>query len=168
MKARDAMSLTKRATAASNDRPAVDAGRHLLEVLPILLDTPGRELGVKEEGRLIGVIDGDSMLEALSRQISPRYDCSVIELSCTPPDYSASLLARAVEDTDTHLVDLITNPGDEGLLNVTLRVRCDDPTAASHSLERYGYHVENVYSHDGADLTASYERLLALQTMINV
>ena len=57
---------------------------------------------------------------------------------------------------------------EDGRLNVTLRVRCEDPTATAHCLERYGYEVTGIYSHGNAGYTASLERLLALQTLMNV
>jgi len=167
MKARDAVSRLRDVRGVLPPG-IVDGGMHLLEVLPRLLDEPGRELGVMSDGGQEGVIDQTSMLEALGRMIAPRYDCSVIEVDCPQGDYSASHLARAVEDSDVHLVDLLTTPAEDGHLQVTLRVRCEDPTATAHSLERYGYEVTGVYSHENAGYTASVERLLALQTLMNV
>lgn len=167
MKARDAVSL-QRAKELPSPKGTVDGGVHLLEVLPRLLDEPGRELGVTAEGAECGVIDQASLLEALGRMIVPRYDCSVIEVECPASDYSASHLARAVEDSDVHLVDMITTPLEGNRLRVTLRVRCEDPTATVHCLERYGYDVPEVYGHENAGYTASMERLMALQTLMNV
>lgn len=167
MKARDAVSL-QRAKELPCPQGKVDGGVHLLEVLPRLLDEPSRELGVTSEGNDCGVIDQASLLEALGRMIVPRYDCSVIEVECPAPDYSASHLARAVEDSDVHLVDMITTPLEGNRLRVTLRVRCEDPTSTVHCLERYGYDVSGVYGHESAGYTASMERLLALQTLMNV
>lgn len=167
MTAKDAVSITRR-NEADTALPTVEGGMHLLEVLPRLLDSPTRELAVNDSDDRGGVIDQSSLLEALGRQISPRYDCSVIEMECAPADYSASRIAHAVEDTDVHLVDLLTNPGEEGRLRVTLRVRCDDPLATVHSLERYGYTVTDTHGHEEAAATAAIERLLGLQAMINV
>lgn len=168
MKARDAVSLIKKVADLPETAVSVDAGMHLLEVLPKLFESPSRELKVMDGANEIGVIDDSSILEALGRQIAPRYDCSVVEVECAPVDFSASALARAIEDTDAHLVDMLTVPAEEGHLSVTLRVRCEDPTAAVHSLERYGYCVKGVFGNENAVQTASLERLLALQTLINV
>ena len=166
MTARDAVSPVRK---NESDMPiaAVDSGAHLLDVLPQLLDSPGRELRITG-GEKGAIIDQTSLLEALGRMIAPRYDCSVIEFECAPADYSASHIARAVEDTDIHLVDLLTTPGNDGHLQVILRVRCDDPVATVHSLERYGYEVKNVYGHADVENSVALERLLALQTLINV
>lgn len=168
MKARDAISLVRNRAEISGQIPDVSAGMHLLEVLPKIFESPTRQLLVTENEKELGLIDADSMLEALGRQIASRYDCSIIEIECQPVDYSASSLARAVEDTDAHLVDMFTVPAEDGRLCVTLRIRCEDPGAAVHSLERYGYNVTGVYGQENVEHTASLERLLSLQALINV
>lgn len=148
----------------------VEANMPLLEILPRLLDTPMREVGVSEDGVSLGVIDQTSMLEGLGRMIAARDDCSVITLECRPEDYSASLIAHAVEDSDAHLVDLLTSPGEDGHMVVTLRVRHNDPTAAIRSLERYDFRVTEAHG-SGSELREaelSEERLMALRALINV
>lgn len=169
MTARDAISpLNKVGKTLPSE--VVRGDMHLLEVLPRLLESPRRELGVADDAGQPpeGIVDQTSMLEALGRMIAPRGDCSIIELECSPSDYSASSLARAVEDVDVHLVDLFTSPAADGNLHVTLRVRCEDPTPAVHSLERYGYEITDSYGHSDIDRTAAIERLLELQALINV
>lgn len=157
-------------TAQSRPQKTVDAGMTLFEVLPLLLDTPRREVGVTDGDALLGVIDQTSMLEGLGRLIAPRDDSSVITVECAAHQYSASQLAHAVEDSDAHLVDLLTSPGRDGNITVTLRVRHSDPMAAVHSLERYGYHVvEARGSHgDPAGSAIALDRLLSLRTLLNV
>ena len=157
---------------AAERRPVrmVEADMPLLEVLPRLLDTPGRELGVSDGGVSVGVIDQASKLEGLGRMIAARDDCSMITVECRPEEYSASLLAHAVEDSDAHLVDLFTAPSDDGSIQVTLRVRHRDPSAAVRSLERYDFHVVDAHASEGGlrDAEVAAERLLALQTLLNV
>lgn len=146
----------------------VDSELSLLEVLPRLLDAPERMLSVSRQGETIGVIDEVSLLEGLGRLIADRDDSSVIAVECDPAQYSASMLAHAVEDSNAHLVDLISHPGENGKLNVTLRVRSEDPTEAMRNLERYGYSV--VEHSNGSDAATSIlaERIAALQALINV
>lgn len=169
MTAREVLSPGKTA-ALSRPARTVDADMPLLEVLPRLLDAPARELAVDDGGVAIGVIDSDSILEGLGRLISSRDDCSVVTVECRPEDYSASLLAHAVEDSDAHLVDLLTSPADDGCVRVTMRVRHTDPSAAVHSLERYDFKVVEAYgAKDGVrDAEIAFDRLLSLQTLLNV
>lgn len=148
----------------------IESDMPLLDIIPRLLDNNRRELEVMEDGEHLGIIDQASLLEGIGRMIAPRDDCSVITVECAPEDYSASLLAHAVEDSDAHLVDLFSTPGENGRINVTLRVRHSDPTAAVRSLERYDFHV--IEAHSSGDTMQSMEiateRLLSLQALMNV
>ena len=59
-------------------------------------------------------------------------------------DYSASRIARAVEDADAHLLNLnVTSDSERSDNRITaeLRISHRDPEAAARSLERYGYEV---------------------------
>lgn len=167
MKAKEAISPIRRKDNGT-PMPHIEGEMPLLEVLPRLLESPNRELEVEEDGSVLGVIDQGSMLEALGRMIAPRDDSSVVTVCCTPGEYSASHLAHAVEDADVHLVDLITAPAEGGRLNVTLRVRCGDPTPVVHNLERYGYEVTESYGENNALESAAIERLLGLKALMDV
>lgn len=169
MTAKDIMAIGKK---VNNDRvfAKVEADLPVLDVIPKLLESKNREVEVVDEGESLGIIDETSLLEGLGRLIAPREDCSVISLECAPQDYCASVLAHAVEDSDAHLVDLLTAPSDNGKLLVTLRVRHSDPTAAVRSLERYGFQVAEAHSAVDSiqSIEIATERLLALQAMMNV
>ena len=71
---------------------------------------------------------------------------------CRADEYSASAIARAVEDCDAHLLNLNAMPGaDYGFdMVVDLRVDLAAPYAAARSLERYGYAVIDARA-DGDD-----------------
>ena len=148
----------------------VEADMPVLEVLPRLLDSPLHEVGVAEDGISLGVIDERSLLEGLGNMIASRDDCSVITVECAAQDYSASMIAHAVEDSDAHLVDLFSVPADDGKVRVTLRVRHSDPTAAVRSLERYDFNVVEVHASGSMIQTMQIatERLLSLQALMNV
>ncbi|MDE7412593.1 MAG: hypothetical protein K2N05_02215 [Muribaculaceae bacterium] len=140
----------------------------LVDVLPRLLDAPGRKVVVESSGEKLGVIDQTSLLEGIGRMIAPRDDSSLVTVECVPGDYSASRLAHAVEDADAHIVDLWSVPSDNGRLRVTMRIRRSDPSSAMHSLERYGYDVVDSAGSDFQDAEVAFERLLALHTLLNV
>lgn len=137
----------------------------------MLLDTPERKLGVHDGDRCLGVITTDSMLEALSRLIVARDDSSTIVAECHTSHYSASEIARAVEDADAHLVDLLTSPSSHGHILITLRINHADPSAAIRSLERYGYTTLEAQSAHGAPTNAgalAAERIASLNMLLNV
>lgn len=68
-------------------------------------------------------------------------EASELLLSCPPADYSASSIARAVEDCDAQLLALsVTGMRDpEGLPVIALRVNVRDASGVARSLRRYGY-----------------------------
>lgn len=167
MTAKEAISPL-RAVGQGRSLPEVEGEMPLLEVLPRLLDSPERMLEVKEQGAIVGVIDQSSLLEAFGRMIAARDDSSVITVECAPGDYSASRLAHAVEDSDVHLVDLLTAPAGEGKLRVTLRVRSENPSATVSSLERYGYNVTEAHGDWYGAPTMAVERLLGLKALLEV
>lgn len=100
--------------------------------------------------------------------IIKRDDCSLIKLRCSPIDYSASILTHACEDVGASVVDLLTCPADSSSIFVTLRLRCNDPSSAVGNLERYGYEVLEATGNNYMDAMVASERLLELQTMLNV
>lgn len=171
MTAKDAISPLKRhiklpaapAATVSSDLPLVDA-------LPLLLEAPARELYVADGRGAYGVIDTSSMLEAIGKFIAPRDDTSIITIECSPADYSASIIARAIEDADAHLVDLWSAPSPRsGAVRVTLRVRIENPRAAVGSLRRYGFEVVDATAHcPVGSAQIEEERLSALQMYLNV
>lgn len=169
MTAKDILSI-KRPENDVKNVAKIDSEMSILDVIPKLLDSDLHELTVMEEGEPVGVIDESSLLAGIGRMIAARDDCSVICVECSPGDYSASSLAHAVEDSDAHLVDLFSAPGESGNMLVTLRVRHSDPTAAVRSLERYGYHVVEAHSagNEFQRMEIATERLLSLRALMNV
>lgn len=120
--------------------------------------------------KLVKNIEITKIKEALTTQntLIPRDDCSLITLRCLPADYSASILTHACEDAGATVVDLLTSPADNTNIMVTLRLRCDDPSAAVHNLERYGYDVTEAEGNNYTDAAIAAQRLLELQTLLNV
>lgn len=169
MTAKDILSINRHEN-ATFPHSKIDSDMPVLDIIPRLLDSERHELAVMEEGETMGVIDETSLLEGIGRMIAARDDCSVISVECEPQDYSASAIAHAIEDSDAHLVDLLTAPGENGKMLVTLRVRHSDPTAAVRSLERYGYRVVEAHSagNDFQRMEIATERLLSLQALMNV
>lgn len=75
-------------------------------------------------------------------------DQSCLLVSCARADYSASMMARAVEDCDAQVLNLNVTSLDGGAskLVVAMRVSHRNPHAVARSLERYGFDVVDVFS----------------------
>ncbi|MDE6283286.1 MAG: hypothetical protein K2L97_04770 [Muribaculaceae bacterium] len=89
-------------------------------------------------------------------------EASELLLSCRPDDYSASAIARAIEDCDARLLALtVTDMRDDaGLPVIALRVNVRDASGVARSLRRYGYDPFYVgLAPDSADTARARERI---------
>lgn len=79
-------------------------------------------------------------------------DSSTLVVATRPDNYSASILARAVEDCDAHLLNLnVGAKTDDGeRILIYLRVNHRNGEGVARSLERFGYEVLAIDS-DNAD-----------------
>lgn len=86
-------------------------------------------------------------------------ECCELTIECSRSDYSASSIARAVEDAEAHLLNLnITSEEPAiGVICVDLRVSHRNAGSVARSLERYGYRVTDV--RDGFDADAELTSL---------
>ncbi len=90
----------------------------------------------------------------LNRLFPKVEDASTIVITCDPSDYSASRIARAVEDCDAHLLNLnvtADNLSGNHFMTVELRVNHRNGASVARSLERYGYSVVSAESGDNPD-----------------
>lgn len=96
-------------------------------------------------------------------------DSSELTLRCHRSDFSASRIARAVEDCDAHLVNLnVTSvtPDDPDDLLVDIRINHRNSFAVARSLERYGFEVAELPMIDPEVTEAARERIS--QLLINL
>lgn len=148
--------------------PGVDGRLHPIQLLPLLLESPDTKVSLNESDGKAATLDADGMLRRMAELLPERDDSSIVELECANSDYSAAMIAHAVESADTHLVDLLSATTPEGAIRVTLRVRRLDPTPVVRSLERYGFKVTSIYAPSSAAETLMEERLQALNRYLNV
>lgn len=79
----------------------------------------------------------------IAHLMPPQQEASVLTVACWPDDFSASALARAVEDSDAHLINLNVTATrlDDGRITVELRTNHRHYDSTARSLERYGFEV---------------------------
>lgn len=85
----------------------------------------------------------------------PMKECCELTIECSRSDYSASAIARSVEDADAHLLNLnVTSSVASSPSNVRADLRVSHRNAGSvaRSLERYGFEVIEI--RDGFDVDA--------------
>lgn len=137
----------------------------LAHVLQALTESREEYVTVAESD---STIDTRKAVAALATLIPDVPDSSVIELSCLPGQYTASGIARAIEDADANLITLMSYQTPDDMINVSLRIDHADPSAAVHSLERYGYSIRQAYGSSYSDVTLTQERISALQRYLNI
>ena len=94
---------------------------------------------------IVGELSPAARLEVLLPQ---QPDTSSLLLACKPHDYSASSIAKAVEDCDVQLLALSVTAMRDSLERtvVAVTVGASSADGVARSLERYGYEVINVVS----------------------
>jgi len=103
---------------------------------------------------------------SLERLFPPVAESSMLTVACRRGDYSASLISRAVEDCDAHLLNLNVTADTDNFDNrivAELRVSHRNPESIARSLERYGYEViatEATVSPDESVMRSHYDELM--------
>ncbi len=112
-----------------------------------------------------------SRLERLEALLAPDNGAAELLVAVAPGDYSASLIARAVEDCDSQLLALTVTPMRDSLgrLVVMLRVESSSGSAVARSLERHGYEViHTLFPEDDLSRTRAMERANELLRYLSV
>ena len=107
-------------------------------------------------------------LSALSFYVMPGEECAFLYAECNSTDYSASIVARAVEDADAHLLGLWTCRTDDGKMRMTLNVGRSDPMPVALSLRRYDYDVTDWYLPAEKGFQLSEKAIDALRLFLKV
>lgn len=108
--------------------------------------------------------------ELLARLFPPQGDSCRLVMACRKGDYAASIVARAVEDCDAHLLNLnvTSDVTDEGDMIVELRVGINNGESVARSLARYGYEVVSVEPENHIDNATMRSRIDELMRYINM
>lgn len=111
-----------------------------------------------------------SSLHSEQRLFPPLEECSELSVACFRSDFSASRIARAVEDADAHLLNLNVTSSDIAgpQIVVDLRVSHRDAGAVSRSLERYGYTTLEIRNGSDHLHDSMAERIAGLMAQIDV
>ncbi len=168
MNVSDILALTGQPDGEQGTPDSIGPEASLPEALDALCRSRSTALTVRSEDAPDSAVTQAQMLAALAHLLYYDPEYSELTLRCTPSQYSASTIARAVEDADATLVSLLCSPAPQGLLDVWLRINRTDPSLCARSLERYGYSVSSATGPRYADRDISRERITALQHYLNI
>lgn len=123
--------------------------------------------GIKSTDRLIGQECHHSP-ELLFPSVGESCELTI---ECRRSDYSASMIARAVEDADAHLLNLnVTARPTEGYENVAVDIRVSHRNGGkvARSLERYGLTVVEIREGFDPDSELTRQRFNELLTHFDI
>lgn len=105
--------------------------------------------------------------DTLERLFPGNADSSNLTIECSRVDYSASAIARAVEDCNAHLLNLNVTSQQASTADavvVDLRISHRNTSAVARSLERYGF-IVTATDEDADDPLAAKAREHALELL---
>jgi CBS domain-containing protein len=106
--------------------------RYRLTLLPV----------VTSEGKYIGVITRDNLIDAMAELCNVEALGSVVVLELWPQDYVLSDISRIIEANNAHVLNLLYNiEQDTGRLRITIKIDLEDATPVIRSFERFNYTV---------------------------
>jgi CBS domain-containing protein len=106
--------------------------RYRLTLLPV----------VTSEGKYVGVITRDNLIDAMAELCNAEASGSVVVLEMLPQDYVLSDIARIAEANNAHVLNLLYNiEQDTGRLRITIKTDLEDATPVIRSFERFDYTV---------------------------
>lgn len=131
--------------------PSVYDSGHLYEVMALMSRYKLSLLPiVDKEGKYLGVITHERMIEALTDICSASEPGSIIVLELIPQDYVLSDIARLVEDNNARILNLFSYPDQEtDRLVITLKINLEDASPVLRSFERFNYNVRYHFMETG-------------------
>lgn len=151
-------------------RSHVSIDCNVLQILELWRNVPSGMLDVVDsDGKVCGTLTSRGVALAMADIFALAPDSSLLRVSCPAADYSAALLARAVEDADAQLLGLWRVPtSDASLAEVVMMVGASDPSAAARSLRRFGFDVFPMAGAGDLDLETAIEHLSALKMYLEI
>lgn len=129
-----------------NFRPAVAAISHPFDALRISFQQHLTIVPVVDnEGRYLGSIKKDTLLNYLAENSGLANTGGIIVLQVPPHDYTLYEIARICENEDVAIISMMSNTLPDGSYEVTLKLNKPELDAVVASLERHKYNVREVY-----------------------
>lgn len=158
------------APVADRRQPTVSADAHILEALAAWRGSADRCVAVLgRDAEVVGTLTAEALLTGLADIFTPAPEGSLVEVSCATGEYSASHIARAVEDADASLLGLWRlSHHESGTVSALLMTGVSDATAVCRSLRRYGYEAVAKSGSLDADLRTALQNIEALKMYLEI
>ncbi|MEY3399302.1 MAG: hypothetical protein RL220_1896 [Bacteroidota bacterium] len=152
------------ATAAQLLEVSVLPDKHVLDILKVAGENKLSVIVVADhEANYLGSILLSDLVGYLSDYQSASQPGGIIVLEMKPGDYHLSQIARIVEENDAKILSMQVAPsGDDGNIELHLKISKEDVNAILQSLGRFGYTVKASYQEPlyTEDLKNRYDELM--------
>jgi predicted transcriptional regulator len=151
------------AGALMNYKPAIAASSHPFEGMRIMHQMNLSVLPVIDhEQKYIGSVTKDKLLAYMTENSGIDNPGGIIVLEIPPRNYTLYEIARICENEDVIILNLQVHTGDQGMLEVTLKLNRSSLDAVVSSFERHSYRVKEVYGDENKkdDITDKYNLLM--------
>lgn len=150
--------------------PSVSEEGHIYEVMAIICRYCLSILPVVDgEGKYVGAITHERMIEAIAGLCSADLTGSIIVLEMFPQDYSLSDIARIAESNNAQVLNLFSYiEQDSGRLIVTMKINLEDASPVIRSFERFNYTVSYHFMETGVVDEVLQQRMNELMYYMNM
>lgn len=117
---------------------------------------------VDKENNYIGSITLEDLVEKLSQMQGAHQRGGILVLEMRENDYSLQQIARIIEENNAKILSTSVSPGEDGKIEVNLKLNQPDMNPIVQSFERFGYNVKATYQEPEytEDLKKRYEELM--------
>jgi acetoin utilization protein AcuB len=128
------------------------ASQHHISIIPV----------ADRENNYIGAITLEDLVEKLSEMQGAHQRGGILVLEMWDKDYSLQQIARIIEENNAKILSTSVSPGEDGKMEVNLKINQPDLNAIIQSFERFGYNVKANYQEPEytEDLKKRYEELM--------
>jgi CBS domain-containing protein len=137
---------------------------HIFDVLKVISNFNVSAVAVLDnEGKYIGVITADSIIQKIANMPFIHEPGSIIILEMNTKDYSLSQIAQIVEGNDAKILTMQINAHpDSTKIEVTLKINKEDISPILQTFNRYSYTVKATFhqSNLNDDLKRRYDEFM--------
>ncbi|MGL1885349.1 MAG: CBS domain-containing protein [Reichenbachiella sp.] len=153
-----------------NSHHSVDQNDHYFDILKVAFESKSNIVAVlNEDGKYIGVIALQDLIEAFSQMTSINSPGSIIELQMTITDYSMAEISRIVESEGAKILSSFIESDDHNTekIKLTIKLNIENSSVIVYTLQRFGYNITSIFG-KGEEENFDKERLDTLMHYLKV
>ena len=144
-------------------KSSVMPGVHILEILKAASEHHLTLIPVVDgENNYLGAVTLEDLVEKMSEMQGASQRGGIIVLEMWEKDYSLQQIARIIEENDAKILSTSVSQGENGKIEVNLKINQPDVNPILQSFERFSYDVKASYQEAEftEDLKKRYEELM--------